>query len=119
MEKESRKLANISANLKVANALGFENYLKEVWIDLISRTTKNENDKNLQNLRQDLVGLTNINFSKYYALPGIIGIRLFRVFDSNSNGVLEYNEFRRGMLTLFCGDYEKNLRFIISGVTLL
>ena len=114
MEKESRKLAYISANLKVGNAYGFENYLKEVWIDLISRTEKNENDKNLKNLRQDLVGLTNINFSKYYALPGIIGIRLFRVFDSNSNGVLEYNEFRRGMLTLFCGDYEKTLRFIFD-----
>ena len=114
MEKESRKLAYLSANLKIANAPGFENYLKDVWIDLISRITKNENDKHDKNLRQDLVGLTKIIFSKYYALPGIIGNRLFRVFDSNNNGVLEYNEFKSGMLALFCGNYEKTLRFIFD-----
>ena len=114
MEKESRKLAYLSANLKVENESGFENYLKEVWIDLISRSTKNEIDKHEKNLRQDLIGLNKIIFSKYYNLPGIIGNRLFRVFDSNNNGVLEYNEFRRGMLNLFCGNYEKTLRFIFD-----
>ena len=114
INKESRKLAYLAANLKVTNESGFENYLKEVWIDLISRTTNNENDKPQKNLRQDLVGLTKIIFSKYYILPGIVGNRLFRVFDSNNNGVLEYNEFRRGMLALFCGNYEKTLRFIFD-----
>ena len=114
MEKESPKLAYLSANLRIANASGFENYLKDVWIDLISRITKNENDKHDKNLRQDLVGLTKIIFSKYYALPGIIGNRLFRVFDSNNNDVLEYNEFKSGMLALFCGNYEKTLRFIFD-----
>ena len=114
MEKESRNLTYLSANLKVPNSSGFGSYLKEVWIDLISRTKKNENDKIDKNSRHDLVGLNKVIFSKYYSLPGIIGNRLFRVFDSNNNGVLEYTEFISGMITLFCGNFEKTLRFIFD-----
>ena len=53
-------------------------------------------------------------FSKYYSLPGIIGDRLFRVFDSNANDVLSFSEFKTGMNILFCEDYEKTLRFIFD-----
>ena len=114
MEKKSFKLALLTADLKISNITCFELYLKEVWIDLISRITKNENDKINQNSRQDLVGVTKLIFSKYYSLPGIIGDRLFRVFDTNNNGVLEYNEFRMGMITLFYEKYEKTLRFFFD-----
>ena len=114
MNKKWQKLAILTSNLKISNCKGFDSYLKEVWIDLITRITKNENDKVNTNIRQDLVGLTKLIFTKYYSLPGIIGDRLFRVFDSNNNDVLEYNEFKTGMFTLFCQNYEKTLRFIFD-----
>ena len=114
MEIESRKLAEYAANLKVYNINEFNCYLKEIWIDLIARITKNENDKVNQNIRHDLLGITKLIFIKYYSLPGIIGDRLFRVFDSNSNDVLEFTEFRTGMNILFCENYEKTLRFIFD-----
>ena len=114
MEKKSFELAGLTGNLKISNKSHFGKYLKEIWIDLISRYTKNENDKIKNNSRQDLVGITKLIFSKYYSLPGIIGDRLFRVFDSNNNGVLEFNEFKIGMVTLFCEDYETTLRFIFD-----
>jgi calcium/calmodulin-dependent protein kinase I len=114
MELNSYKLADITANLKVYNIIAFNLYLKEIWIDLISRTTKNENDKINKNKRQDLLGLSKLIFLKYYSLPGIIGDRLFRVFDSQKNEVLGFNEFKTGMNILFCEDYEKTLRFIFD-----
>ena len=114
MEIKSFELADLAGNLKLSNINNFKRYLREIWIDLISRYTKNENDKIKNNTRQDLVGITKLIFSKYYSLPGIIGDRLFRVFDSNNNGVLEFNEFKMGMHTLFCQDYETTLRFIFD-----
>ena len=114
MERKSCKLAKLAANLKVIETIEFDFYLKEVWIDLIRRMTKNKNDKINKNIRQDLLGITKIIFTKYYSLPGIIGNRLFRVFDINNNNILEYNEFKTGMFTLFCGNYEKTLRFIFD-----
>ena len=103
-------------DLKVTNVSAFELYLKDVWIDLMSRIIKNENDNinNLSGVKMDSVGITKLIFLKYYSLPGIIGDRLFRVFDSNFSGLLEYNEFKTGMLTLFCEDYDKTLRFIFD-----
>ena len=116
MQNKSHKLAVITANLKLSYTPKFESFLKEVWIDLINRRKKNTNDPiNLKNIQiQSIPGITKYIFSKYYSLPGIIGDRLFRVFDSNNNGIIEYNEFKRGMRVLFCGDYEKTLRFIFD-----
>ena len=114
MEITSCKLAELTANLKIKDINAFNYYLKEVWIDLVSRTTKNENDKINKEKRQDLIGLSKLIFTKYYSLPGIIGDRLYRVFDTNSNDVLEFNEFKAGMNILFYEDYEKALRFIFD-----
>ena len=114
MDVKSRELAEITANLKVYDINAFNYYLKEIWIDLINRNTKNENDKNVKNNLQNALGVTRLFFSKYYALPGIIGDRLFRVFDTKANDILEFNEFKTGMNILFCEDYEKTLRFIFD-----
>ena len=114
MQNKSHKLAVLTSKLKLSYSSNFECYLKEVWNDLINRRMKNINDplyiKNMQNIP----GLTKLIFSKYYSLPGIIGDRLFRVFDSKNKGIIEYNEFKIGMIALFCGDYEKTLRFIFD-----
>jgi Ca2+-binding EF-hand superfamily protein/tRNA A-37 threonylcarbamoyl transferase component Bud32 len=114
MDEKSRKLAFLTGQLKVSNISNFDSYLKDIWIDLVSRTTKNENDRIDPEIRQDLIGITKLIFIKYYSLPGIIADRLYRVFDSNNNGILEYNEFKTGMITLFYENYEKTLRFIFD-----
>ena len=114
MDEKSRKLALLTGQLKVSNISNFDFYLKDVWIDLVRRTTKNENDRIDPAIRQDLIGITKLIFIKYYSLPGIIADRLYRVFDSNNNGILEYNEFKTGMITLFYENYEKTLRFIFD-----
>ena len=88
MEIKSAKLAELVVNLKVYNIPEFNYYLKEIWVDLMNRIIKNENDKINKNKPQDTLGITRLIFNKYYALPGIIGDRLFRVFDSKSNDLL-------------------------------
>ena len=103
----------IVANLKIVDKNAFNCYLKEIWIDLMNRITNNENDKINNDKRKDL-GLTKLIFSKYYSLPGIIGDRLFRVFDLKKNDVIELNEFTTCMNILFCESYEKTLRFIFD-----
>jgi len=114
MKNKSHKLAVLTSNLKLPYSQKFEYYLREVWVDLINRRIKNKNDSIKIKAKQNIPGITKYIFSKYYSLPGIIGDRLFRVFDSNNNGILEFNEFKRGMVLLFCGDYEKTLRFIFD-----
>ena len=113
MQNKSHKLAVLTANLKLSNSPNFENYLKEVWTDLVNRRTKNVNDPINTNKNQ-IQGITKLIFSKYYSLPGIIGDRLFRVFDSRNNGIIELKDFKSSMTLLFCGDYEQTLRFIFD-----
>ena len=114
MQNKSHKLAVLTSNLKLSYSKKFEYYLREVWVDLINRRIKNAKDLLKTKTAQNIPGITKYIFSKYYSLPGLIGDRLFRVFDSNKNGILEFSEFKRGMVLLFCGDYEKTLRFIFD-----
>ena len=44
MLNKSHKLAKLTSNLKVSNPQNFEQYLKEVFADLIKRRTRNIND---------------------------------------------------------------------------
>ena len=114
MQNKSHKLAVLTSNLKLSYSKKFEYYLREVWVDLINRRIKNAKDLLKTKTAQNIPGITKYIFSKYYSLPGLIGDRLFRVLDSNKNGILEFSEFKRGMVLLFCGDYEKTLRFIFD-----
>ena len=91
----------------------FEAYLRDVWADLYSRVNKNRNDSK-EKAAIKLKGLSKIIFNSYYNLPGIIGERLFKVFDTNSNDSIELNEFVDNMKTLFYEEYEKNTKFIFD-----
>ena len=105
-------LESLTKNLRVDNLAAFEAYLKDVWVDLYSRVTQNKNDPKEKAVK--LNGLSKVIFNSYYNLPGIIGDRLFKVFDTNCNYSIELNEFVEGMRTLFFEDYEKNSRFIFD-----
>ena len=113
-EKEDKKinLDSLTKNLRVEDLSAFEAYLKDVWVDLYSRVTQNKNDPKEKSIK--LTGLSKVVFISYYNLPGIIGDRLFKVFDTNFNDSIELDEFIEGMKMLFFEDYEKNSHFIFD-----
>ena len=109
---EKIDLNSLTKKLCVQDLMPFEAYLKDVWLDLYSRVNKNKNDP--KEKAGKLKGLSTIIFNSYYTLPGIIGERLFNVFDTNSSDSIELDEFVYGMKTLFGADYEKNTKFIFD-----
>ena len=109
---EKINIDSLTKKLRVTDLNQFDAYLKDVWVDLYSRVTQNKNDPKEKSVK--LNGLSKVVFNSYYNLPGIIGDRLFKVFDTNSNDSIELIEFVEGMRTLFYEDYEKNSRFIFD-----
>ena len=105
-------LESLTKKLRVDDLAPFEAYLKDVWVDLYSRVTQNKNDSKENSGK--LSGLSKVVFNSYYNLPGIIGDRLFKVFDKKSNNCIELIEFVDGMKTLFFEDYEKTSKFIFD-----
>lgn len=80
----------------------FVNYLAEIWKDLARRS----HDKSK--------GINELSFSEYFSLPGLIGERLFNVFDKDSNGYLSPNEFINGMTILFSDSFTSLLAFTFT-----
>ena len=114
MDLKSRLSAKLISNLKVDDKMAFNIYLKEVFFDLLSRRVKNQNDKNINLKNKNLIGINKLILNNYYSLPGIIGERLFHVFDSKRKDIIEFGFFKYGMNTLFCDDYKNILRFIFD-----
>ena len=110
---EKIDLYSLIKKLLVQDLGSFETYLRDVWTDLYSRVNKKKYDSK-ENTGIKLKGLSKVIFNSYYNLPGIIGERLFKVFDTNSNDSIELNEFVESMKTLFYDEYEKNTRFIFD-----
>jgi len=107
---EKININSLTKKLRVTELIQFDAYLKDVWVDLFSRVAQNKNDLKSGKLN----GLSKVIFNSYYNLPGIIGDRLFKVFDTNCNDSIELVEFLEGMRTLFYEDYEKNSKFIFD-----
>jgi hypothetical protein len=76
---EKIDVEQLTKKLRVDNAEAFSTYLKDVFTDLYSRIAENKNDPKEKQVK--LNGITKTVFDKYYELPGIIGDRLFRVFN--------------------------------------
>ena len=114
MEMKSCISAEITSSLKISDKLAFNYYLKELWQDLLSRRIKNQNDREINSKNQNIKGITKLIFNNYYSLPGIIGERLFHVFDSNRKNIIEFGSFKTNMNNLFCDDYQNSLRFIFD-----
>ena len=110
--EEKININEIIDPLLVKDIDAFSNYLKEIYTDLYNRVTQNKNDPKEKQIINK--GIPKLLFNKYYNLPGIIGDRLFGVFDTNNDGVLEFKEFIKGMKLLFCGNYEQSLHFIFD-----
>ena len=103
MSVEKIDLEDLIKSFKVTEKEAFKQYLKDIWNDLSQR-----------NFEKDITGISKITFSSYYNLPGIISDRLFNVFDSSNSGVLKSSDFTKGMITLFCEDFEICCPFIFN-----
>ena len=109
---EKININSLTKRLRIIDLPEFDSYLKDIWVDLYRRGTQNKNDPKEQLGQSN--GLSKVVFNSYYQLPGIIGDRLFKVFDKNCNDSIELVEFLEGMRTLFYEDYEKNSKFIFD-----
>ena len=114
---EKIDLNSLTKKLCVQELKSFELYLKDVWVDLYSRISNNKSDSKEQMVKQK--GLSKVIFNGYYSLPGIIGERLFNVFDTNLSGFIELNEFIEGMKLLFYENYEKTLNLFLIFMILI
>ena len=109
---EKVDVEQLTKNLRVNNAEAFTLYLKEVFNDLYGRVIENKNDPKEKQIKYN--GITKNIFDKYYELPGIIGDRLYRVFNVKKRDYIGLSEFTSGMKNLFCEDYEKTSKFIFD-----
>ena len=109
---EKVDVEQMTKNLKVSNQEAFSSYLKDIFTDLYGRVIENKNDPKEKQVK--LNGITKAIFDKYYELPGIIGDRLFRVFNKKNREYINLNEFSSGMKNLFCDDFDKTCKFIFD-----
>jgi len=58
--------------------------------------------------------LDRTTFLRYFPLPGIMGERLFSVFDYNSSGDISFQEFVTGMAIVYHGTVEEKHQFIFD-----
>ena len=77
-------------------------YFKEIFDDLVNRS--NDKDK----------GINKLSFLDYCQLPGILGERLFRLFDQNKDSYLSKREFLYGMLNFYCSNLDKKVNTIFK-----
>ena len=109
---EKVDVEQMTRNLRVNNEQAFISYLKDVFTDLYGRVTENKNDPKEKQVKYN--GITKTIFDKYYELPGIIGDRLFRVFNRKNREYISLSDFTSGMKNLFCEAYEKTSKFIFD-----
>ena len=103
MKKEEKIDADkIIQKYKVTNVNAFTSYLREVYFDLVKRST----DPNK--------GIDKSTFNSYYKLPGIIGDRLFQVFNKSKSGFINLEEFIYNMKTLFCSSFDEISKIIFQ-----
>ncbi len=109
---EKIDVEQMTKKLRVDNVEAFSTYLKDVFTDLYSRITENKNDP--KEKQSKINGITKTVFDKYYELPGIIGDRLFRVFNKKNREYISLSDFTSGMKNLFCEDFDKTSKFIFD-----
>ena len=103
MNKEGKIDADkIIQNYKVTNVNAFTSYLREVYFDLVRRSTEPKK------------GIDKSTFNSYYKLPGIIGDRLFQVFNISKTGFIDLEEFLYNMKTLFCSSFNEISKIIFK-----
>ncbi len=81
----------------------FSIYLKELYYDL------KEYDQN-----QVELGISKSTFMDYFKLPYIINNKLYRIFDKENTGYIDFNSFNNKMNNLFLGEFFKTSKIIFN-----
>ncbi|TYZ67127.1 hypothetical protein PybrP1_011222 [[Pythium] brassicae (nom. inval.)] len=80
-------------------------------------------DEEMQLLRETFKGLANARngsavdketFLKCFPMPGLLGERLFEVFDKDRSDSIRFNEFLTGVAILFRGSRKEKLKFVFD-----
>jgi hypothetical protein len=77
-------------------------YFKDIYKDLQERSDNREK------------GINKVSMLNYCQLPGLLGERLFAVFDTNKNNYLDKEEFLNGMLMFYCSDFDDKIKMIFK-----
>ena len=85
----------------IEDTQSFSKYLNDVWLDLTQRS-------------QNKKGISKLTLLSYYDLPGIIGERLYAVFETKDTNYVDLPSFTTGMTTLFLGTFEETSKFIFD-----
>ena len=58
--------------------------------------------------------LDKTTFLRYFPLPGMMGERLFTVFDTDSSGAINFQEFVTGMALIYHGTVDEKRKFLFE-----
>eukprot|EP00742_Colponemidia_sp_Colp-10_P002797 GILJ01002991.1.p1 GENE.GILJ01002991.1~~GILJ01002991.1.p1 ORF type:complete len:769 (+),score=114.17 GILJ01002991.1:198-2504(+) len=58
--------------------------------------------------------LNKETFLKYFPLPGMLGERLYAVFDKDKNGSIDFQEFITGLALIYHGTLEEKQKFLFE-----
>merc|ERR1719456_1678582 len=53
-------------------------------------------------------------FLRFFPLPGMMGERLFAVFDRDNSGAIDFQEFLTGMALIYRGTLEEKKKFLFE-----
>lgn len=53
-------------------------------------------------------------FLKYFPLPGVLGERLYDLFDADGSGAIDFHEFFMGLAIIYNGTVEERQRFLFN-----
>lgn len=77
-------------------------YFKDIYKDLCSRSDNKSK------------GINRVSFMDYCQLPGLLGERLFAVFDVDGDGYLSSKEFLTGLLRIYCSQFDQKMKFVFD-----
>lgn len=77
-------------------------YFKDIYKDLCSRSDAKSK------------GINKISFMDYCQLPGLLGERLFAVFDGDHDEYLSSKEFLTGLLRIYCSRLDQKMKFVFD-----
>ncbi len=80
----------------------FSRYFKELYADLATRSKVGRHD------------FRNQFFIEFIQGPGIIGERLFNIFDDNNSGNINQDEFLEGVRQIFSDKIESKMRLVFN-----
>ena len=103
-----------------------DNYLDEEFLSILinKKNTFKEISKNIYygKIFNDLSDhsqtkgntIDKATFLKYFPLPGMMGERLFAVFDRDNSGNIDFTEFLTGMALIYHGTMAEKKRFLFE-----